>query len=464
MEAFAPVLFLSFVAGCRPAFSKSTWPYFQACLWAFLMGLGLVFTVLGPRPVLSGEDPLLKDFFIHYWWGPPTTPDLDAKYADVARCGFNFAGIPGEGEMASREKSQAVLDACQRNRLQYLLSDVRVNPRLAAKKPEDPEFYASLDAAIADYASHPAFAGFHVVDEPSASIFPWLAKINEYLLQKLPDKLPFMNLLPNWAPAWLLAHPTPDENPGGNPVVITYEDYLEQFITIVKPKMLSYDNYAFLEGVPERFDLYFANFEIIREKGLKYQIPTCFVLVSQGQPRPTGTDLLWQVNMALVYGFKGLSYFTYWVWGEKPLAITYQDCLPTDKYNEVKRINGQVRRWAPTLMKLTSTGVYHTVDVPRGCQPVDPGLPLQIHSDRPAVLGMFRHEGGSTWVMIVNRDYEKPTEVRVTFDGSVATVEELSAQTGVSKPVQLSQGSTTFPLDPAECQLFKLVIRSKKSF
>jgi hypothetical protein len=80
------------------------------------------------------------------------------------------------------------------------------------------------------------------------------------------------------------------------------------------------------------------------------------------------------------------------------------------------------------------------------------------------VLGMFRHEGGSTWVMIVNRDYEKPTEVRVTFDGSVATVEELSAQTGVSKPVQLSQGSTTFPLDPAECQLFKLVIRSKKSF
>jgi hypothetical protein len=40
MEAFVPVLFLSFVAGCRPAFSKPTWPYFQAFLWAFLLVQG----------------------------------------------------------------------------------------------------------------------------------------------------------------------------------------------------------------------------------------------------------------------------------------------------------------------------------------------------------------------------------------------------------------------------------------
>ena len=40
MEAFVPVLFLSFIAGCRPAFSKPTWPYFQAFLWAFLLVQG----------------------------------------------------------------------------------------------------------------------------------------------------------------------------------------------------------------------------------------------------------------------------------------------------------------------------------------------------------------------------------------------------------------------------------------
>ena len=40
MEAFVPALFLSFVAGCRPAFSKPTWPYFQAFLWAFLLVQG----------------------------------------------------------------------------------------------------------------------------------------------------------------------------------------------------------------------------------------------------------------------------------------------------------------------------------------------------------------------------------------------------------------------------------------
>ena len=40
MEAFVPALFLSFIAGCRPAFSKPTWPYFQAFLWAFLLVQG----------------------------------------------------------------------------------------------------------------------------------------------------------------------------------------------------------------------------------------------------------------------------------------------------------------------------------------------------------------------------------------------------------------------------------------
>ncbi|MHB9035792.1 MAG: hypothetical protein ACYC64_03935 [Armatimonadota bacterium] len=437
--------------------------------WAVLC-VCLALTMLTLLPACSMQRPFSDSFFVHYWWGPPTNGDLNEKYADIADANFNYAGLPGEGDAVHPDKSKAILDACQANGIKYIVSDQRINPRIipvslpkgvaiderlwSAKKPADPDFYSSLDAVIADYASHPAFGGFYVVDEPSASIFPWIAKINQYLRKKLPDKIIYTNILPNWAPQWLFARPTPDENPGE---VMTYDEYLEQFINVVKPQVLSYDNYAPFEGNADRLKIYFANFEIIREKGMKYGIPTCFVLCSQGQPRPTAADMLWQVNMALVYGFKGISYYTYWVWGEKPLAITYLDGVPTDKYNGVKRINWQVRMLGPTLMKLTSTGVYHSADVPEGCKPLDPKLPISIHSDKPIVLGMFRHEDGSAWAMIVNRDYSKPATTELTFRAPVKSVLEVSGQTGILLTLGLKQGLASFALQPGECKLMKLL-------
>jgi hypothetical protein len=40
MEAFVPALFFSFIGGCRPAFSKPTWLYFQVFLWALMFVQG----------------------------------------------------------------------------------------------------------------------------------------------------------------------------------------------------------------------------------------------------------------------------------------------------------------------------------------------------------------------------------------------------------------------------------------
>jgi len=429
----------------------------------------LIFTLLSILPASGSEKPFSRDFFIHYWWGPPTSNDLNAKYAGVADANFNFAGLPGEGDAARPEISQAILDACQVNGIKYIVTDRRINPRILpvnlpagvqidksiepVKHPDDPDFYSSLDTVIAEYAKHPAFGGFYVVDEPSASIFPWLAKINQYLRKKLPNKIIYMNLLPNWAPEWLFARSSSEE-PGKN---INYDQYLEQFISIVKPQVLSFDNYALVEGNADRFKMYFANFETFREKGLKYQIPTCFVLISQGDPRPTGEDMLWQVNMALVYGFKGISYYTYWVWGEKPLAITYLDAVPTDKYYQVQRINHHVKMLGPTLMQLTSTGVYHSSDVPDGCKPLNSKLPVSINSNKPVVLGMFKHKDGSIYAMVVNRDYAELANTTLTFQPSIKSLLEVSKHTGMLMPIELKQGIVSFVLQPGECRLIKLV-------
>jgi len=96
--------------------------------------------------------------------------------------------------------------------------------------------------------------------------------------------------------------------------------------------------------------------------------------------------------------------------------------------------------------------------VPAGCKGQKAGVPVGITNDAPVVLGMFRHEDGSTWAMVSNRLMRKPAKVEVTLDKSVKRLEEISATTGVclNHPPDGS-GMVTFELRPGEGKLFKLV-------
>ena len=85
----------------------------------------------------------------------------------------------------------------------------------AAHGPGDPQFAANLDAMIAEYANHPALAGYFMGDEPGPGAFPQLGAVNQYLLKKDPKRLPFINLLPNYV----------DEKYIG----MKYEKHVEQF-------------------------------------------------------------------------------------------------------------------------------------------------------------------------------------------------------------------------------------------
>lgn len=194
----------------------------------------------------------------------------------------------------------------------------------------------------------------------------------------------------------------------------------------------------------------------MRRKGLQYQPPTCFVLGSQGQPEPTAADLLWQVNMALAYGFQGISYYTYWVWGIEPLAITYLDSLPTGKHAEVRRINQQAANLGPTLTRLAATGVYHIAESLLSCARRPAGLPLGVQGERPIVLGMYPHEDGAVWAIVANRDHLRGNEVRLDVADSVSRLEELRPATGALRPLTLAGETAARRLRPAERRLFRL--------
>ena len=382
------------------------------------------------------------DFILSYWCGPPETQDLNKCYAEVAACGFNYAMMPCTG--VSVKGNQAILDACKKHKLKYIAYDSRV----LAFDPESPAFKTNLDAIISEYGKHPALGAYFIADEPVPSAFPQLAAVNQHLLARDPKHLPLINLFPNYAPEWALG---------------PYEQYVEKFVTTVKPRLLSFDHYALTTDGKLR-SIYFENLEIIRRQSLKHDVPFGFIfqLTAHGGYRdPSEEELRWQVNTALAYGAKALLYFTYWSPSDVPLfkssvAIIDSQGNRSPHYERVKRINAEIKAWSPTLMKLKSTAVYHTGELPRATIALPKDAVVQIEGDAPFIIGTFEHHDGSEWLMIMNSDMRQPANAIVRFDDRIKRLRELSSGNGKLSSLKLRKHELPLQLSAGAAKLFKL--------
>jgi hypothetical protein len=382
-----------------------------------------------------------NDFIISYWCGPPSGGNYDAQYAEVAECNFTHAMYPVNG--GSPEQNKAILDACEKHGLKYIPYDGRV----LAHGPGDPKFGDNLDAMIADYTNHPAMAGYFMGDEPGPGAFSQLGAVNQYLLKKDPKRLPFINLLPNYV----------DEKYIG----MKYDTYVEQYCEKVRPRLVCYDHYALFEGV-ERPG-YFANMETIRRNAIKYEAAMGFIFqcTPHGTYRdPSETDLRWQVNTGLAYGCKALLYFTYFT--PTDAESNFHNGILDAKGNHTphfamaKAINAELKNLSGTLVRLTSTAVYHTAPIPAGCIALPADALIQPKADKPVLIGFFKHDDGSQWATVVNRDLHKSAAATLAFDRKIASVQELSPKTGKLSDVSLSGHTLQCALPPGGIKFLKL--------
>lgn len=384
-----------------------------------------------------------NEFILSYWCGPTQDQDLDARHKEIAECGFTYAMPPCAGLSPANAKKS--LEACKKYGLKYMLND----SRLMQFEPSHPAFKTNLDAMITEYSKYKALGGYHITDEPGPELFPKLAGINQYLLEKDPKHLPYINLYPNYVPEWAI---------GG-----TYEQYIEKFLTTVKPRLLCYDHYALLNKNIER-PIYFENLEIIRRQGLKYNVPIGFIfqLIAHFDYREVNeSELRWQANTGLIYGTRALLYFTYWSPTNAPdfknrTGIINEKGERSRHYAAVKQINSEIRAWAPTLMKLRSTEVYHTGTLPSATRPLPKDAFVQMKGEGAFVIGTFQHEDKSEWLMIMNRDMHKPVSTTLQFDKTVKRLRELSNRSGRLSTAKLRKNELPIELVAGGARLFKL--------
>ena len=364
---------------------------------------------------------------------------------------------PCEGA-ATVERNRKILDTAKATGLKVILSDPRMP--LAISGNADAE--KSIRAIVADYRKHPALMGYFLTDEPGAGAFEGLAEVQGLLHKLDPDHLVYINLLPNYATTNLVARPSQLQ-------ANTYEEYLQRYLRIVHPDVLSWDHYHFLkDGDRQGF---FGNLASVQQAILANAENTPFwqivLSVEHGGYRAlTENELRFEAMQSLVYGARGLVYFTYWLPNDPSFtwdhAMMNRDGTPGPLYEPAKRVNGEVQKLEKWLYRARPLVTFQTGIIPPDGrnQPQD-GIVKVIGAGNLSI-GMFRAEG-LVYVMATNRDYKNGITTHLSVDvgrKKEIVVEKLDLTTNRWHPVKETpdrNGTLTMDLtlDPSGAALYR---------
>jgi hypothetical protein len=353
-------------------------------------------------------------FPVGMWCSPPERFITVEQYRHIAAAGFTVVLPPCEGT-TTPALNHKILDTARAAGLGAIIGDPRIPMSLGIGKSGE----QAIKSVIADYHKHPALLGYFLTDEPAADAFGGLAEVVAAFRKLDPDHLIYINLFPNYASTDQLK-------------AASYESYLDQYMNAVKPAVLSYDHYPFLNETdrPE----YFANLEAAQRAASETDPKTPFwqiVLSVQhgGYRKMTEAELRFQAVQSLVYGAHGIIYFTYWTPNDPSFqwsnAIMNRDGTDGPLYEPVKRVNQEVHKLAKWLYQAQVTGTYQTGTVAAGARQLSNDVPVAVMGGGNLSIGLFRDPNGYLYVMVTNRDYRAPASTIVTFDAGKHPVEVL---------------------------------------
>ena len=402
-------------------------------LWLGLAGLASVAAADPPQPAWKLGAPIVT-----YWAGP----------------GFPAGGPPltnsaaqrlGEGGWNMIWCQEASLPVVERQGQRGLLTD----PLLTPATLDDPAKRAALEALVSRVRRQPAFYAYFLGDEPKADRFPAIGRLVQFLREKDPAHLAYTNLFPIGATNEQLGTT-------GDPVT-AYQAYLDQFVSQVRPALLSYDHYQF--QVVGDTPAYFQNLAMVRRKAVAEGIPFLNIVQactwSPAFRAPNEAQLRYLHYTTLAYGGQGISHYVYSHPGHTPGVVDAED-RPTPVYGWLKTLNRDFSAIAGQLRSLRSLGAYHAGMLPPGAEPLpkdarftlDP--PLAETEFKPlkpvtgALLGTFGREKASH-VLVVNLDYETEKILHLRGPGPLEVFDpatgKWSATGGRAAELQLAGGA-----------------------
>ena len=436
--------------------STSTGPAFAGSVSGAASGAAGSAAVAVPSPdtlPLTGG----ADFPIGLFWPPHPYASTAERFAEIKNAGFDFVlsgNYAGDGNIFQYQLGLArdaglkmlISDDIQiRNMSRWFSISDTPSDFLSVTPAEAGALYTRARDAYGPYSS---LAGFNFYDEPGAGWFATLAKALSISRELAPQLLPYINLFPS------------DD-----------ASYYRDFVDVVKPSLISFDRYPLLSEGREDAN-YFHNWAIVRDAALHGDIPSwVFIqtLAYNNHREPTAAELLWQVNVSLAYGAKGIQYFTYWTpeaargEGFGPALITVEG-QRTSRYYAAKQINTTwLHQVGRELKPLVSETVEHANEtpLPNGTVGFTPTKLVSGITGDAVVVGTFRSRdtaSGDRWLLVANRSHSTRSRAVVSVN------EQTVGSIGIFQPARqkyTSQRVAPIPLslNPGAATLLKLTTK-----
>lgn len=340
----------------------------------------------GPQIQAAREQWKTEVFPISFWCGPPSEFVTEERYQQIKDAGFTYI-MPDCVGGSTPQDNQKILDTAEKVGLKAFLRD----PRMPRGVPDEAT-RQRIAEIVAAYREHPAFAGYFIGDEPGAGAFAAIGETVAVLRELDPDHIAYLNLFPNYAPLGALG-------------TTTYETYVQQFVEVVKPALISYDHYHFLNKSDRPG--FMQNLATVRRVAQQAGLPFWQIVLSidHFDYRPLNeAEKRFEAMQTLAYGGKGVMFFTYWQvaadgrWGD---AVINVDGTPTRQYEEVQRINRDVQAIGKYLLPATSVAAF---EFGQPGDQTNTGADIVRFEGPMITVGVFE-DGATRYAIFANRDY-----------------------------------------------------------
>ncbi|UFU06984.1 discoidin domain-containing protein [Ruania halotolerans] len=370
-------------------------------------------TLTVPVEVAADVERIGDDFAITVFWAPLPEYVNDEQYDYLAEAGIDI--VQASQLTATREVNLEMARLSHERGMQTIVQDQAATGSFTTWSEQEAGEWAQ------SYTNVPGVGGFYLIDEP-ADATQYATAFNG-IRDAAPEYYPHLNFFPYGYYG------------GADQSDAAMRAWLDATAphAIDEPDYLMYDLYPFLiEGT--NFEGLFTNLDTVREVGLEYDIKTAMYLQSVGIPgayrRTNPTEITYEANLAMAYGYKQLSYFTWWTPTDRgePFtdAIMTADGQPTDLYAPVQELNAQIHALGPTLMRLDALEVYLAGNT-HGQRPVPEDFFVQPQSEGDMVLShMVDRTNGDDYLFVVNNSFTESHAAELAFTDPQTRLQEVS--------------------------------------
>lgn len=388
-----------------------------------------------------------ENILLSIFWPPTPQYITDEQYKLIADAGINWVMGAGEETLANVENQKRMLELCAKYGIGMTVSDGNFGGSLQRKTAEQ------IAAAVARYKNVPAAYGFYILDEPLNPNGYLDAYIN--LKKAAPEAYMHLNFLPSGS--------------YGSDAIYRAQmnDWARLTATAGYPlDYLIFDRYPFPlgQGTMDRKG-FFQNVRACHDVGLKNDVKTGLyiqtVCQEVGFRRPTDSEIRYEMYASLAFGYKQLSFFTWFtpVNRNEPFrdGIIAPDGTPNAHYETVKTINHEILAIGETLVKCDALEVYFNGPDTYGQPSVPDDFFVQAEKKDTLILSFLRHkETGRNYLMVVNNDFSAKQDIQLTFDKAITSLSEVSRVDGTLKPLTMNGQVLKLTLAAGDAMLMAL--------